>query len=149
MARETRIPKFTVFNILCVALSSCARNCRLVQDDLTQTQRREHMGNSTAPLSVLANVKRRAWQFLLITDEYRFFHSLADSKIWLSSDAGAAEIAKQLINTPKVMITIFWNPFVIHVLAALAEKLSFDTEYFIDYALTPIEQIPIAHAVAI
>jgi hypothetical protein len=58
-------------------------------------------------------------------------------------------MAKQLINIPKVMITIFWDPFGIHILAALSEKTFFDAEYFIDSVLTPIEQFPVTHAVAI
>jgi histone-lysine N-methyltransferase SETMAR len=44
------------------------------------------------------------------------------------------------------MITIFWNPFGIQVLAALPEKTSFDAEYFIDYVLTPIEEVPAMRA---
>jgi hypothetical protein len=58
-------------------------------------------------------------------------------------------VAKRLINTRKMMITIFWNPFGIYVLAALPEKTSFDAEYFLDYVLTPIEELPVMHAAAI
>jgi hypothetical protein len=44
------------------------------------------------------------------------------------------------------MLTIFWNPFGIQVLAARPEKTSFDAEYFIDYVLTPIEELPAMRA---
>jgi hypothetical protein len=44
------------------------------------------------------------------------------------------------------MITIFCSPFGIQVLAALPEKKSFDAEYFIDYVLIPIEELPAMHA---
>jgi hypothetical protein len=44
------------------------------------------------------------------------------------------------------MITIFWNPFGIQVLATLPEKTSFDAEYFIDYVLTPIKELPAMRA---
>jgi hypothetical protein len=47
------------------------------------------------------------------------------------------------------MITIFWDPFGIHILAALSEKTFFDAEYFIDYVLIPTEQFPVTHASAI
>jgi hypothetical protein len=79
------------------------------------------------------------------------FYYEAHSKIWLPPDANAnaSEMAKQLINKPKVMITIFWNPFGIRVLAALSEKTSFDAEYFIDYVLILIEQLPVTHGDAI
>jgi hypothetical protein len=65
-----------------------------------------------------------------------FFDYKTHSKIWLPPDVDSPEVAKQLINIPKVMITIFWTPFGIHVLAALPERTSFDAEYFIDYVLT-------------
>jgi hypothetical protein len=44
------------------------------------------------------------------------------------------------------MITIFWNPFGIQILASLPEKTLFDAEYFIDYVLTPIEELPAIRA---
>jgi hypothetical protein len=43
------------------------------------------------------------------------------------------------------MVTIFWNPFGIYVLAALPEKTSFDAEYFVDYVLTQIEEPSVMH----
>jgi histone-lysine N-methyltransferase SETMAR len=43
------------------------------------------------------------------------------------------------------MVTIFWNPFGIHILAALLEKTSFDAEYFVNYVLTQIEELPVMH----
>jgi hypothetical protein len=58
-------------------------------------------------------------------------------------------VAKRLINTPKMMITIFWNPFGIHVFAAVHEKTSFDAEYCLNYVLTPIEEFPVMLAAVI
>jgi hypothetical protein len=58
----------------------------------------------TAMLSVLANVKRRAWWFILTGDKFWFFCYPVHSKIWLPLDADASEMPKQLIHTPKLMI---------------------------------------------
>jgi hypothetical protein len=57
-------------------------------------------------------------------------------------------VSRQLIKKPQVRITLFWNPFGIHVLGALPEKTSFDAEYFVDYVLTPIAEFSVMHAVA-
>jgi hypothetical protein len=57
-------------------------------------------------------------------------------------------VAKQLINTPKILVTIFWNPCGIHLLTALPEKTLFDAGYFIDNALRPIEELPVMQATA-
>jgi hypothetical protein len=148
IAHEMRIPKSTVFNILRERLNYSARNYRFVSHTLTEAQRRERVEKSTALLSLLAKAKRRAWQFIITGDELWFFYYTPHSKIWLPADANTPEVAKQLINTPKIMITIFWNPFGIQVLAALPEKTLFDAEYFIDYVLTPIEELPAMCAAA-
>jgi hypothetical protein len=50
----------------------------------------------------------------------------------LPADADTPEVAKQLIDTPKIMITIFWNAFGIQVLALFPEKTSFGAEYLND-----------------
>jgi hypothetical protein len=38
---------------------------------------------------------------------------------WLLSDANFPEKAKRLINAPRAMIMIFWNPLSIHVFDSL------------------------------
>jgi hypothetical protein len=73
---------------------------------------------SIALLPALANAKRRGWQFILTGDESWFFYCPGHFNIWLPPDTNAPEVARQPINTSKVMITIFWNPLGIHVLAA-------------------------------
>jgi transposase len=72
IAYETPIPKSTVFNILHLCLNYSGRNCRFVPHDLTETQRREHVGMSTALLSVLTNAKKCAWKFILTRNESWF-----------------------------------------------------------------------------
>jgi hypothetical protein len=97
-------------------------------------------------LLLLAKAKRRAWQFIITSDKSWFFYYTPHSKIWLPADAETPEVAKQLINTRKIMMTIFWNPFGIQVLAALPEKTSFNAQDFIDYGLTTIEELPAMRA---
>jgi hypothetical protein len=146
IAHETRIPKSTVFDILRERLNYSAINYRVVPHTLTEARRRERVEKSIALLSLLAKAKRRAWQFIITGDESWFFYYTSHSKIWLPADADMPEVAKRLINTPKIMITIFWNPFGIQVLVALPERTSFDAEYFIDYVITPIEELPAMRA---
>jgi putative heme iron utilization protein len=146
IADEMHIPKSTVFDILREHLNYSARNYRFVPHTLTEAQRRARVKKSTAFLSFLAKAKRRAWQLILTGDESWFFYYTSHSKIWLPADSDTPEVAKQLINTPKILITVFWNTFGIQILAALPEKTSFDAECFIDHVLTPIEELPAMHA---
>jgi hypothetical protein len=74
---------------------------------LTEVQRRERVEKSIVLFSLLAKAKRHAWQFIITGDESWFFYVTSRSKIWLSRDADTPEMARRLINTPKVMVTIF------------------------------------------
>jgi hypothetical protein len=58
------------------------------------------------------------------------------------------QMAGQLIDMPNLMVTMFWNPFGIHVLAALPEKTSYDAGHFVDYLLAPIAELPVMHMTA-
>jgi histone-lysine N-methyltransferase SETMAR len=145
IADEARIPKSIVFDVLRGRLHYSWRNYRFVPHALTEAQRRERVEKSIALLSLLAKTKRRAWQFIITGDESLFFYVTSHSKILLPCDADTPEVARQLINKLKVMVTIFWNPFGIYVLAALQEKTSFDAEYFVDYVLTQIEELSVMH----
>jgi hypothetical protein len=147
-ADEAHIPKSTVFDVLRGLLSYSWRNYRLVLHALTEAQRRERVEKSTALLSLRAKGKRRAWQFIITDDESWFFYVPPHSKIWLPRDANTLEVARQLINMPNLMITIFWNPFRIHVLAALPEKASFDAGYFVNYVFISIAELHIMHKAA-
>jgi hypothetical protein len=120
-----------------------------VRQALPEGERREHVEKSTALLSVLAKAKTKAWQFVITGDEAWFFYDMPHSKIWVPPDADAPEVAKRLINTPKTIMTIFWNPSGIHFLAALLEKALFDAEYFLDYEMIQIQGLSAMHAAAI
>jgi hypothetical protein len=109
IAYKTRIPKCTVLDSIWLRLHYSARNGQLVPHALTEAQRREYVAQSTAPLSVLAKAKGRAWQVIITGGESWFFYYLPHSKIWISPDADTPEVPKRLINIPKMMITIFWN----------------------------------------
>jgi histone-lysine N-methyltransferase SETMAR len=148
IADEARIPKSTVFDILRGRLNHSWRNCRLVPHALAETQRTERVEKATALLALPVKAKRRGWRFIITGHESWFFYVTPHLKIWLPRDVDTPEVARRLINTPKVMVTIFWNMFGIHVLAALPEKTSFDAGYFVVSVLTPIADLPIMYTAA-
>jgi hypothetical protein len=146
---EKRIPKSNVFDILRPRLHYSARNYRFVPHALTEPKEDNVWKNQQRCFSVRAKAKRRPWELAITADESLFFYYTPHSKIWLPPDTNAPEVARRLINTPKMMITIFRNPFGIHALALLPEKTFFDAEYFLDYLLIPTEELSFMHASAI
>jgi hypothetical protein len=57
-------------------------------------------------------------------------------KLWLLPDSDAPVVAQRLINTRKLMITLFSNPAGLHVSDFLAGE-SFNGDYFVMTVLTP------------
>jgi hypothetical protein len=53
-------------------------------------------------------------------------------------------VARQVINIniPKVMVTLFWNPWGVHMSKALLSE-SFNADYFVRHILQPIHSLQI------
>jgi hypothetical protein len=75
------------------------------------------------------------------------FYYTPNSKIWLAPDAETPEVARQMINTLKVMVTIFWNPSGLYVNKFLEIGTSFNFPYFTEYALSDVERLPVRQTV--
>jgi hypothetical protein len=106
---RTRIPPTTVFNILSKRLGFISRKCRFVPHALTEKLRADRLMKATELLPVLVRAKKTNWQFILTGDESWFFYYTPNRRIWLPPDAETPEVARQLINTPKIMVTVFWT----------------------------------------
>jgi hypothetical protein len=78
----------------------------------------------------------------LTGDESWFFCHKSNSRIWLPPDAETPEVARQLINTPKIMVTVFWNPNGLYVNRFLESGISVNSAYFAEYVLGDIELLP-------
>jgi hypothetical protein len=63
-------------------------------------------------------------------------------KLWFRPDTEAAEVTRRLINTPKVMITLFWNTSELQVSNFLKGE-SFNAKYLVRNILNPIQSLPI------
>jgi hypothetical protein len=75
-------------------------------------------------------------------DESWFFYHSLKRRSWLPPDVDAPQVARQLINVPKVMVTLFWNPWGIHVSNALLSE-SFNADSFVRHLLQPIHSLQI------
>jgi hypothetical protein len=109
---------------------------------LSGQQRNDHLRQSQELLEILQNAKRLRWRFILIGDKSCFFCINEHKDLWLASDSDSPEVARRLINTSKVMISLFWNMSRLHVSNFLADE-SLNAEYFLQNVLTPIHLLPI------
>jgi transposase len=61
-------------------------------------------------------------------------------------DVETPEVARPLISTPKLMVTIFWNVWGIHVIDYVPSGESFNSSRFIEQILPTIAGLPARHA---
>jgi hypothetical protein len=76
-------------------------------------------------------------------DESLFFYYTLNSRILLPPDAETPEVTRQLINTPKVMVRVFWNSSGLYVKKFLEGSISVNSTYFTEYLLSDIERLPV------
>jgi hypothetical protein len=94
----------------------------------------------------LRKAQRNTWRFLLTGDGSWFFYYTPHQKLWMSPDVETPEVARRSINTPKLMITIFWNVSGIHVIDYVPSGESFNSAHFIERILPTIAGLPAQNA---
>jgi hypothetical protein len=142
ISNMTRIPSTKMHNILSKLLGFISRKCRFVPHALTDTLRAHRLAKSIELLQVLTQTEQTNWRFILTGDESLFFYYTVNSRIWLPPDAETPKVARRLINKPKIMVTVFWNPSGLYVNRFLEIGTSFNSTYFIEYVLGDIEHMP-------
>jgi hypothetical protein len=102
----------------------------------------------SAPFGELTQgaVRRNASRFLLTGDESWFFDDTPHQKLCMPPDVETPEVARRLINTSKLMITIFWDVSGIHVIDYVPSGESFNSALFIERILPTIAVLPARHA---
>jgi hypothetical protein len=90
----------------------------------------------------LQGVKKLRRRFILTADESWFLSSDPKRKLWLPPDVDAPQVARQVINTPKIMATLFWNPWGVHASNAVLSE-SFTADCFVRLMFQPIHSLQI------
>jgi transposase len=145
IAQELQLSASTIFYVLTTRMGYRYRKCHVVPHLLTVKQKEDRVRQSVDLLGTLQTAKRLRWRFILTGDESWFFYFTPKRKLWLPPDADAPQVARQLINTPKVMVTLFWNPWGIYVSNALVGE-SFNAEYFVEHILNQVHLLQIVTA---
>jgi hypothetical protein len=146
VAQEPKLFASAVFYVLTTHMGYIYRRCRLIPHHLSEPQKIDRLRQSHELLEILQKTKRLRWRFILTADESWLFCMNKHWKLWLLLDSDVPEVARRLTNTPKVMITLFWNPAGLHVTDFLASGLD-NGDYFVTNVLTPIHLLPIVAAV--
>jgi hypothetical protein len=142
IADEAEIPASTVWYVLTTRMGYAWRKCRLIPYILTEAQQQQRIHQSQLLLAILHRTKSTGWRFFSTGDESWFFYYMPHQKFWIPPDVDAPEVSRQLIATPKLMVTIFWAISRIYVINYFSPWSSFDAAYFVDHILNSFETPP-------
>jgi hypothetical protein len=130
LARLTCIPTTTVHRHLTQSLGFVVKHLRWVPNTLTPTQKTERATLSIELLCQLWSIEHHSWQFIITLDESQFYLSIDHEQIWFRVEEQPPERPRHIIQDPKMMVTIAWNPLGFRLLDALPKGNTFNTEYY-------------------
>jgi hypothetical protein len=85
-------------------------------------------GELLQPLQVQ---EAKTWHDIVALDEL-WFHLSTDHKlIWLPADTLVLDKEKHMIQFPKLMLTVVWNPHGFHLVDALPKETKFNGSYHV------------------
>jgi hypothetical protein len=86
-------------------------------------------------------MKYHSWQHIVALDDSWFYFSADDEFTWLPSGGTASQRERRMINSPKLMLAIVWNPQGFHAIDVLPEGDKVNCDYYISDVLGPVSQI--------
>jgi hypothetical protein len=129
LSRRTCLPRSTVHRHLTQSLHFTIRHLRQVPYFLTQEQKelRVHMAGEL--LRILAVQSTRQWHDVVTLDESRFSWNNDHDLMWLPPGDAVPDRERYTIQSPKLMLTIVWNPGGFHIVNFLPTGCKFNAQY--------------------
>ena len=89
-------------------------------------------------LKTVQKARSNSYIYFLTGDESWFYLQSVHDLIWLQRDEEPPVKEKKMIDSPKMMLTVFWNPEGFLISNVLPPHQKFNSEYFINQILQPI-----------
>lgn len=106
------------------------KHLKWVPHTLSEDQKRSRVEQAGQLLDILSAARHNSWNYLVTGDESWFYLETSYERIWLQRDSPRPVREKKVINSPKVMITVFWSPNGFHLVEALPKGQTFTSDYF-------------------
>jgi hypothetical protein len=109
------IPTSTVRYRLVNKMTYKLKHCKWVPHRLSEAQKQTGVATSKRLLDLLGSIQHHGWKYLVTLDEAWFYFSNQHKQIWIPDQEDPPTIQRQMISSPKTMLTVVWNPCGIHV----------------------------------
>ena len=130
LSRLTYLSRTTVHRHLTESLCFTVRYLRWILHRLSDQQKAIRVNLSRELLRVLEVQQSRSWHDIVTLDESWFYFSTDHERMWLAPGETVPDRERHLIQSPKMMITIVWNPSGFHIVTALPKGLKFNACYY-------------------
>jgi hypothetical protein len=114
LTRLTCIPTTTIHLHFTQSLGFVVKHLGWVPHALTPIQKRECAILSIQLLRQLRSIEYHGWQFIITLDESWSYLSSDHEHIWVRVEEQPPERPRHIIQDPKPMVTIAWNPLGFH-----------------------------------
>jgi transposase len=117
------------------------KHLRWIPYTLMPPQETECLTLSIKLLHQLRSIEHHGWQFFITLDESWFYLLTDHEQTWFRIEEQPPERPTHIIQDPKMMLTIAWNPLGFHLLGALPKGDTFNAEYY--RVNIPTELLPV------
>ena len=138
LSRRTCLPRSTVHRHLTHSLGFRVRHLRWVPHFLTAEQKQMRVTMSRELLRVLSVQRARQWHDIVTLDESWIYLSNEHDLMWMAPGETVPDRERQTIQSPKLMLTVVWNPSGFHVVKALPKGAKFNSQYYTNNILVAI-----------
>lgn len=141
ISRITGVPAGSIYGILTEHLGLKKFMSRWVPHLLTSEQKSQRVSLASELLGTLEPMTRTQLGHVITADESWFYLSYDRSGVWAKSAEEAPPRVLPKIDTPKVMVTVFWGINGVILLDALPPGQRFNTTYMCDVILPELDRI--------
>jgi histone-lysine N-methyltransferase SETMAR len=142
LARRLLLPHTTVYYHLTQKLQFVCKHLKWVPHLLSSTEKQNRVVKSIDLLRLLHSLADNKFQQIVTLDEPLFYLSTDHDPMWLPLDQNPDVRARQTVASPKVMVTIAWNPMAFHLIEGLPKGSKFNAGYYISAILEQLAQLP-------
>ena len=133
--------KATVYRYVTEHLKRVYKHSRWVPHLLTTEQKKKRVEQCKALADILRKCSNEDWRNIITGDQSWFSYGYGVDGAWLAPDEEAPIMDGSKIQIKKIMITVIWGVHGIYLVDILPEGASFNSEYFIEHIITPLENM--------
>jgi hypothetical protein len=129
LSRRICLPRSTVHRHVSHSLRFTIRHLRWVPHFLTAEQKRIRVGRSRELLRVLLVEMAHQWHDIVILEESWIYLYCEHDLMWMAPGEIVPDRERQTLQSPKLMLTIGWNPSGFHIVKSLPKGGKFSEQY--------------------